>query len=171
MRQIKRELGKLIAYAKAHGISVYFQDEHAEYNGTWSTDGTTIRLFTNTPLQSYLTLIHELAHHRQFIKDGMTTPFKIDRAYQKDANLSEGQILDKKYRKIIYDTEKRDSRHQLDIHYETQSTIPVKRLRQEIEYDIWVYKVFYKTGKVPSKKEGREMKKSLTKKWKTGKVK
>lgn len=171
MRQVKKELGKLIAYAKGHGISVYFQDENDEYHGTWSMDGKTIKLHTMTPLRSYCTLIHELAHHRQFLQDGMTVPFKIDRAYEKDANLESGKILDKKYRKIIYETEKRDARHQLDIHYETQSTIPVNRLQLEIEYDLWIYKVYYKTGKVPSKKEGKEMRKSLTKKWKSGRIK
>lgn len=172
MRQVKKELGKLIAYAKAHGVSVFIHPGSSDvHDADWTTDGKKMYIYEEAPLRQYLRMLHELAHHRQFIQDGLTVPFKIDRAYRKDANLSEGEVLDKKYRKLIYETEKRDARHQLDIHYETQSTIPVELVKREIEYDLWVYKVWMKTGSVPSKKEGKEMRKSLTKKWKSGKIK
>lgn len=172
MRQLKREIGKLISYAKAHGLAIYFHTDSDDHNdGAWSTDGSTIYVYAKKPLRQYLVILHELSHNRQFIQDGRSVPFKTDKAYQKEGNLEKGEILNKKYRKIIYETEKRDSRHQLDIHYETQSTIPVNIVQREIEYDLWIYQVYYKTGHVPSKKESAEMRKSLTKKWKSGKIK
>lgn len=169
MRQIRTELGKLIAHAKAHGIAVFFHD--GKDGGGWTLDGKQIYIHTKRPLEQYLVLLHEISHHRQFIKDGMKVPFHIEKAYNKEFNLKADKILDKKYRKIIYEAEKRDSRHQLDIHYETRSTIPVYLIKKEIELDLWIYEVYYKTGSFPSTKERKEMRKSLTKKWKPDKIK
>lgn len=170
MRNIRKELGKLIAYAQAHSIKVFFH-EKGDSAGEWALDGSTIFIYTKKPLYQYCVLLHELAHNRQFIKDGRTIPVKIEKAIHKETYLEFDEILDKKYRKIIYDTEKNDSKHQLDIHYETKSTIPVEIIKREIEYDLWQYEVYYKTGSYPKYKVKQEMKKYLTKKWKTGKVK
>lgn len=172
MRQLKREIGKLIALAQSAGVKVFFHTDSSEVSeGQFDDRREVIHVYSKTPLRQYFTLIHENGHLRGFIKDGRIVPGKIDKAYHKDYNLESGKILDKKYRKIIYDTEKRDAKNQLDIHFETKSTIPLWMLKREIEYDLWIYKVYYKTGKVPSKKEGKEMRKSLTKKWKSGKIK
>ena len=169
MRNIRTELGKLVGWAKGHGISVYFHD--GKDGGGWTLDGLEIYIHAKTPLAQYLILLHECSHHRQFIQDGMKVPFYIEKAYNKEFNLKADKVLDKKYRKIIYEAEKRDSRHQLDIHYETRSTVPVELVKMEIEHDLWVYKVYWKTGNFPSMKESKEMRKSLTKKWKSGRVK
>lgn len=169
MRNIRTELGKLIAYAKAHGVSVFFHQN--KDGGGWTLDGREIYISAKTPLAQYLILLHECAHHRQFIQDGHSLPFKIEKAYRKESFAKEGEVLDKKYRKILYESEKNDSRHQLDIHYETRSTVPVNIVKMEIEFDLWLYKVYWKTGDFPSVKERKEYRKSLTKKWKSGRVK
>ena len=172
MRQLRKEIGKLVALAQSAGVKVFFHTGSSDaMEGLFDDRADTIHIYSKKPLRQYFSLCHELGHLRGFIKDGRVVPGKIDKAYHKDYNLESGEILDKKYRKIIYETEKRDAKNQLDIHFETKSTVPLWMLKREIEYDLWIYKVYYKTGKVPSRKEAKEMRKSLTKKWKNGRVK
>lgn len=162
MRQARRELGKLIAYAKGHGIAVYFHD--SVDGGGWTFDGKEIFISAKRPLAQYLVLLHELAHHRQFLLDGKTIPPKIEKAMHKETYAKADEIIDKKYRKILYDAEKNDSKHQLDIHYETQSTIPIILVKLEIELDLWAYKCYYRSN-FPTRKKTMEKRKELRKKY------
>ena len=165
MRQVRKELGKLIAYAKGHGLNVYFQSSRSDASGAWSTDGKDIYVYEKTPLKQYLVLLHELAHNRQFLVDGKSVPFKIEKALSKELHLEADEILDKKYRKIIYETEKNDAKHQLDIHYETHSSVPVNIIKLEIELDLWNYKWYYLKGEFPLLKDSRAKRKELRRKY------
>lgn len=169
MNKYRKELGKYISYAKAHGVSVFFHD--SKDGGGWVLDGSQIYISAKTPLMQWLILSHELGHHKQFVKDGMKVPKKIIKVLNKENMLEPGETLSKAESKLIYETEKNDAKNQLDIQRETRCTVPEWILHREIELDLWIYRVYWKTGNFPSMKERKEMRKSLTKKWKSAKIK
>ena len=161
MKYIRREVGKLISYANAMNIKVFFSKPNKHTSGDWTTDWTTITIYEDKPIWQYFTIIHELAHHRQWLADGKKVPLKTDQAFYKYNNIEDDSKLDKASRKLVYEAEKRDSVHQLTIHYETQSKVPLSWLKAEISLDIWVYLCYYKTGRYPSMKEKKEKRKEL----------
>ncbi len=165
MKYIRRELGKLISYANAYGITIHFREPNLHTSGEWSTDGAVITIYEKTPLKMYMVAIHELAHHRQWLADGKKVPLKTDQAFYKYNNIEDDSKLDKTSRKLVYEAEKRDSKHQLAIHYDTQSKVPLSWLKAEIDLDIFVYSCYYKTGKYPSAKEKREKRRELRRKY------
>jgi hypothetical protein len=165
MRYIRKELGKLISYANALNVSVFFGTPNRHTSGDWTTDGTTITVYETQPLTQWMVLCHELAHHKQWLADGKKVPLKTDQAFYKYNNIEDDSKLDKASRKLVYEAEKRDSKHQLTIHYETQSKVPLSWLKAEIALDLFVYSCYYKTGKYPSQKEKKEKRKELRKKY------
>ena len=165
MKYIRREVGKLISYAKAMGIDVFFGTPNRHTSGDWTTDGKTITVYEKQPLTQYWVLIHELAHHKQWLADGKKVPLKTDQAFYKYNNIEDDSKLHKSSRKLVYEAEKRDSKHQLTIHYETQSKVPISLLKAEISLDIWVYKCYYHTGRYPTLKEKRQKRQELRKKY------
>lgn len=134
-------------------IKVFFSKPNRHTSGDWTTDGTTITVYEDKPITQYWVLIHELAHHRQWLADGKKVPLKTDQAFEKYNNIADDSKLDKASRKLVYEAEKRDSIHQLAIHYDTQSKVPLDWLKAEIALDVWVYKCYYQTGRYPTAKQ------------------
>lgn len=165
MKFIRREVGKLISYANAMNIKVFFSKPNRHTSGDWSTDGTTITVYETKPLVTWFCLCHELAHHRQWLADGKKVPLKTDQAFYKYNNIADDSKLDKASRKLVYEAEKRDSVHQLSIHYDTQSKVPIDWLKAEIALDVWVYRCYYQTGRYPSAKQKLEKRRELRKKY------
>lgn len=161
MKYIRKEVGKLISYANALGIKVFFGEPNRHTSADWTTDGSTITVYEKKPLTIWFCLAHELAHHKQWLEDGKKVPLKTDQAFYKYNNIEDDSKLDKASRKLVYEAEKRDSVHQLTIHYETQSKVPLSWLKAEIALDVWVYQCYYKTGSYPSMKEKKEKRKEL----------
>lgn len=160
MRYIRKEIGKLISYAKALNINVYFSDfSGVDSSAEWSMDGTTITIYRAKPLRSYLLLLHELAHHKKWLYDGKKVPLKTNKIFDKFNN--DSMSLTKAQRKIIYETERVDSAFQYDIHYETQSKVPIDIIKKEITIDLWIYRYFYLKGKWPLLKDIREFRRKL----------
>ena len=168
MRQIRKELGKLINYAKGHGIDVYIRDDDSSANsGEWvlKSDKIEIIIYEKKPILQYLTLLHELAHHKQFVIDKRVVPSKTRKAYEKEAELLADEFLAKEYRYIIYQSEVNDSKHQFDILKDTNSSIPVWRVKLEIAVDLFTYKRYYQTGSFPLVKEIVAKRKELRKRY------
>lgn len=154
MHYLQKEYQRLVKYAQGLGIKVEFiVDNKADCSAAWLSDGSTIIIYnkeTKGPLRLCLELLHELSHHMTYVYSGRKGDLKTDNILSKEA---EGKKLTKKQRKVIYDMEVYDSAFQKIIHKEIGSAIPIKRLELEIEHDLWIYEVFYKTDKWPTEKE------------------
>jgi hypothetical protein len=157
------EIKRLINYAKALGVTVQFKpfSPHIgtgalweEYNGV-----VTITLFTwcsQSKTRVVLDLLHELAHHKSFIKQGRTLSNK-DYAASRADELS----LTKSQRKTIYKYEKEDAEYRLGIYKELDLKIPLWKLKLDIELDVWFYKEAWKGGKLPSSRALEAKRKEL----------
>jgi hypothetical protein len=165
MHYLKAELERLKKYAAGLGIKVTMTTRDSPENSAeWVTDGSEIIIYQtdkHSPLMLCLLILHELAHHMAWIYTGRKGDLKTDRALDAASTLEKGEVLDKKYRKAIYESERDDSKYQLIIHHEIGSKISVKRLQEEIDYDVWVYRYYYLKGKWPTLKEKKQKRREL----------
>lgn len=157
------ELNRLMRYAQGMGISVRFKP-YVPYSGVaaeWNTDGSEINIFVGkdvSKLDRILLLIHELGHHKAFVKDGRTVDEKIEEALNSEER-------NKKERKKILDMETEDSLHWEEIYKDTNCQFNIEKLRKEREYQLWNYEVYYETGDFPTKNQKRTKCSELTKKY------
>lgn len=162
MHYLEREFNRLIKYAQGLGVKVTLYQKQSDSSAVWLTSGEII--IYNVGKKGYLSLIldllHELAHHRSFVASGRKGNLKTDRIFDK---MNEDGKLTKLQRKVIYDTEKKDSRFQVIVHKEVGLKIPVKRVKKEIQFDLWVYRSFYLKDKWPTQKERYEYRKKIRK--------
>ena len=146
------ELKRLIKYAQGMGVEVKFKP-YVRGSGNaaeWRLDGSEITIYTtkrNSKIYNILLLIHELGHHKSFILNGRKSPSEEYDIFSPSDDKS------KKFRRQMYLTEKRDSRHWETIYKDTGCTFPVRILKLQRDYDLWVYHYFYKNGVWPSNKE------------------
>lgn len=157
------ELARLINYAKGLNIQVKFRsyDPKNGADAEWTTDGTEITIFKRgktTKLDMVLSLIHELGHHLEHIhNNNRETDPKLEEAIGEDDR--------KKMRKRLYDWEIKGSNWWEIIYKETDLKFDIRRLRTERESDLWQYEVYYDTGNFPTRKQQREKRKELRRKY------
>jgi len=157
---LKNELDKLIAYVESLGVKVLFKPTTSgDDAGEWHLDGKTIIIYEKSLPRRYFMLLHESAHHYEYVVSGKRLRDEEIAAFNKAANLPSGEMLEKKYRKAIYQAEKNDAKHQLTIHKKLNSGVDVKRVKLEIEYSNWLYRDYFITGHYPSMKQRREKRK------------
>jgi hypothetical protein len=165
MHYLKAELERLKKYAAGLGIKVTMTTKDSpDASAEWLIDGSEIIIYQtdkHPPLMMCLLLLHELAHHMAWVYNGRKGDLKTDKAFRAANNLEKGEVLDKKHRKAIYESERDDSKYQLIIHHEIGSKISLARLQEEIAYDVWVYKYYYLKGKRPNSKEKKQKRKEL----------
>lgn len=157
------ELNRLIRYAQGMGLSVRFKP-YVPYSSTaasWTTDGTELTVYTSpkdSKIDMILSLIHELGHHKAFIKKNRKIDPKIDKALDDDSK--------KKHRKLILEYEREDTQYWEEIYKDTNCQFNINKLYKQRELDIWIYEVFYEYGEFPTQEEQREKRIELTKKYK-----
>lgn len=152
------ELSRLIKYAQGMGIKVHFKTKkrgtpHAE----WVIDGSEISIYvTNrcTKINKILSLIHELSHHKSFVNNNRIFDPKVEEAL----NSNEERKI---YRKRILDMEIRDSSYWEDIYKDTNCAFGLDKLNIQRDFDIWMYEVYYETGKYPKIKQKNDKLKEI----------
>jgi hypothetical protein len=169
LHYLKKELTRVVKYAEGLGVKVVFTKRADQYaSAEWLTDGSQITFYNcekKGPLRLLLEFYHELAHHLSWVHNGRKTDFKTDQAlYREDAKKA-GEVLEKKYRKIIYESERNDSLFQEIIHKEINSKIPLGTLKAERDLDVWIYHRYYITGKYPKFKDVTKKRKQLRRKY------
>lgn len=157
------ELNRLVKYALGMGVSVRFKPyvKLSHNRAEWLVDGSEITIYCSpneSKLGKILSLIHELSHHKAFVKNER----KID---PETSQLLDKEDLNKKERKQILNMEIADSSHWEEIYKETNCQFNIEKLYKQREYDIWSYKFYYETDRDPSEKEKRAKKKELRKKY------
>lgn len=162
------EIKNLVHYAKGLGIVVTFkQAKKKDPAAAWIEGGKEIIIYTYpnlTKTQTILNLLHELCHHHDWIERNRTDSTALLNALIKDdENLKK---LNKKERKLIFEDEKRATGYREYLVKTIGITLPYYKVKADIEYDIWDYGYFYKTGLYPKTKDRRLKKKELEKKYK-----
>ena len=157
------ELNRLIRYAQGMGVSVRFKPskKDSEFDAEYVTDGSEITIYTDknySKLDKVLALIHELGHHKAFIKDGRKLDPKVEEALVSEENK-------KVYRKRILDMEIEDSNYWEDVYKDTNCQFKIEKLHKEREFQVWSYETYYETGEFPTRKEISVKKKELKKKY------
>lgn len=150
---MKEELDILIKYAESLGVVVLFKTTKTDNAGEWDFGGKTIRIYETTLPRQYFALLHETSHQYEYIVSGKTLKNEETEAFIKEAGLKKNEVLDIQYRKVIYETEKNDAKHQLTIHKKIGSKVPVTKVKLEVALSNWIYRSFYKTGKYPNMKQ------------------
>jgi hypothetical protein len=176
------EIKRLIHYAKGLGVRViiYNKDDKIA-QADWTLDGTLIRVYTGgtaTKTDIILSLIHELGHQLWWIYLKNRQPdLKFEQAIERQ-NLFYEDSLDnpapKDLRKKIFDVEKAGTDWWISIYKETAIKIPEWKLYAAMEFDMWMYEIYYEEGHFPKgmkkKKKYVEIQKKWREKWKNQKV-
>lgn len=157
------ELNRLIRYAQGLGLSVRFKPyiKGSRTKAEWLTDGTEITIYTYSQcskLEKILSLVHEISHHRAWIKDGRELDPRVEEALDDE----EGK---KRNRKRILDMETEDSKHWEDIYRDTNLQFNIEKLHKQRDFDLWQYRVYYETGEFPTVKEKAQKKRELRRKY------
>lgn len=171
---LEKEFERMKKYAEGLGIKVRITSiDDGHIAAEWTTDGSEITFF-NFKKEGWLNLclsfIHELSHHIAWVYAGRKSDFKTDEALYNEDKRKIGEKLDKKQRKLIYETEKNDAQYQLVIWNELNLNIPKWRVELERDLDIWIYYQYYLKGEFPYKTDIAVKRKELTKKYKVQNV-
>ncbi len=113
-----------------------------------------------------LILLHELGHHLDWIHNNKKISEIEIKAHILDGerNPKQDPPIGKKYRKAIYDSEVRGIYYIDIIAKELDLSLPMWKIRACQEFDIWLYKMYLKTGNETTAKEQTEKDKELRKK-------
>jgi len=156
------ELNRLVRYAQGMGLSVRFKPyvPYSKDQAEWHTDGTEIVVFVKkntSKLEKILSLIHELGHHKSWIENGRKIDPKFEDALGDDES--------KRSRRIVYLGELNDTQYWEQIYRDTDCRFNPYILHMHRELDVWMYEVYYETGKFPTHKEKDAKKKQLKEKF------
>lgn len=163
-----KELDRLIKYANGLGarVSIKKSKPGQKFGALWIEGGEEIILYT-WPRQSKVSLIlnlmHELGHHLDFISKNRLEDQKIIKALLEDEEAAaNNRKLDKEKRRLIFETEIAGVLYRPKIAKEVGITIPFYKIKADMDLDIWIYKRYYETGKMPFSYEIREKKDELS---------
>jgi len=157
------ELKRLVKYAQAMNVRVSFKPQHnVDADADWTTDGKEINIYDSSKKSKVfliLCLIHEIGHHCQFIHgNDRKVDAKLDEALASEEEK-------KSYRKRIYDWEVKGTGWWESIYKDADLKFPIYKLYIERDSDLWMYQTYYETGKFPTKKDKREKRKELKRKY------
>lgn len=157
------ELKRLVKYAEGMGLKVKFSSAAVVKDAAeWAIDGSEIVIFTrnnDSKTEILLSMIHEIGHHVWFIHEknrqpDLTFEKAIDRQNLFDEDLSDTPPP-KKMRKKILDIEVAGTQYWEMIYKDTNMQFPIWKMYAAMEFDIWVYQNYFKTGHFPKNKEAR----------------
>lgn len=165
-----QEIERLVNYIKGIGLKVTFSSKKSDIAASWYLDNSGITIYkakNTTKIDTVLSLIHEIGHsmHNLWEKNR-----EIDLRFESAIDHVEkaGELkmdAQKKQLRIILNNEIAGTKYWHQIYKETNMKFPIWRLEIAMEYDIWQYEVEYETGSNPSRKEKREKRKQLVKKY------
>lgn len=159
------EIKRLIKYSQGLGLKVFFKNNSQEGDAAaWSLDGTELYIYNpdkTSKIQIIMSFIHELSHHLFFIHDKNRV---LSQSFYNSIVKNDNQIANKKDRKAIYNFEKESSRYWITVYKDTNMRFSLDKLEKQRKYDVWMYEVFYKTGKFPTEREKRLKKRQLNNK-------
>lgn len=155
------------------GVKVSFSGQKSGDAGGWLLDGSEILIYKkhqSSKTETVISLIHEIAHHLWFIHEKNRQPdLKFEDAIHRQ-NLFEDEIYEtpapKTLRKKIYDVEVAGTQYWETIYKETNLKFPKWKLYASMEFDTWMYEVYYETGEFPNRKEKIEKNKEINNKHK-----
>lgn len=170
---IADDLARVKKYAESLGIKVSFKDHYpGEGSAEWDMEGQFINLFVHegqSKTSILLCLLHELGHHLDWIYND-----KIIKKQEHDAQqaLCSGNMhgkrpdLTKKQRKLILDSEIAGTNYMPIIHKELDLSIPLWKVKLEQDLDCYEYKMLYKKGRFPTRKEFKDYKRKIKNQYK-----
>jgi len=166
------EFRRLVLYAKGLGLEVIVKPLPKTYghHAEWVTDGSAIILYKSSSINKtdlLLNLIHELAHHLDFVYRNRKENPKLIEALIASNNVDS---LTKEQRKLIYQTELDAIPYRELIYKETNMKFSLQKLLIHIEFDKWIYNYFYENGDFPYLYESKQKLKQLREKYARKKV-
>lgn len=164
-----KEIKQLVLYAKGLGLKVtIYNRKNANCQAMWSLDGKSIDIFAppkTSKTDIILSIVHELGHHLEFVHDQeRQLPKKLIRAWER---VSDNNELTDHERKLIYEDEVAGTKFWDVIITELDIRLPKWKIEAQKEMDLWVYKVYMKTGYFPPRSQSVKKLKEIRKKWKT----
>ncbi len=161
-----QELKRLEAYANSLGVKVVYRKKD-KVNPTiaeFYTDGSGITVYTRPGLsktQLLLNLLHELGHAVHWVHRGKTTNTDLFTALHMEEKRKKGEVIDVKYRKLIYE----DEHHATHFWDQIVKLVDIKINPDVIllskKLDIFAYRYYFETGEFPSVKIYNEKKKEF----------
>lgn len=167
------EIKRLIHYAKGLGVKVIiYNKDNEDAAALWTLDGSLIEVFAgtgSTKTDIILALLHELGHHVWFVHEKDRQPdLKFEQAIERQNLFEEDDSKNpapKHLRKKILDVEKAGTEWWFTIYKSVGLKIPEWKVNAEMEFDVWMYEVYYETGHFP-KGSGKDNKyKEIRNKW------
>ena len=160
------ELKRLEAYAKALGVQKVMYSTKPSNNGAeWHTDGSQITLYVTKRLTKtalILNFIHELGHASHWINVGKKDhPDLITALNAEDARKANDPPIDKKLRKLIYYDEFAGTQYWDKIIKTVDIKINLEKINISKKIDLYIYRTYYETGNLPTRKELISFKKRL----------
>lgn len=161
------EIKRLIHYAKGLGVKIIIYNKSKPGTAAeWTTDGSLIQIYTksNTSKTSVvLSLLHELGHHVWWIHEKDRQPdLKLEEALERHSDVNP---IPKNFRKRIYDMENASTQWWWSIYKDADIKIPEWKIQAAMEFDVWMYEMYYENGKFPKGKQKRERYIEIQKKW------
>ena len=168
------EIKRLIHYAKGLGVRVVvYNKSNPDADAEWTTDGSLINIYAGnktSKTEIILSLIHELGHHVWWIHEKERQPdLKFEEAIERQNLFEEDDEQNpapKHLRKKIYDVELAGTEWWMSIYKDTGLKIPEWKVQAAMEFDIWVYEIYYETGHFPTRKAIKTKYREVQNKWK-----
>lgn len=151
------EIVRLTKYAQGMGLKVTFSNaKSSSSSADWNLDGTEITIYArqqDSKTSTILSMVHEIAHHLWFIHEKNRKPdLKFEEAIDFEYFNGDKKPIAKRLRKRIYDMESASTAYWDAIYKETDLGVPKWKLYATMEFDIWMYEIYYKEGHFPGYK-------------------
>jgi hypothetical protein len=152
-----QEIQRLLSYAKGLGVKVSFRQAKDTTVGAaeWYVDGSQINVYTwegQPKTMLVLNIIHELGHHLHWIKQNRKPDEQIIDALLREENKEKGTVIDKKYRKLIYEDELEGMKYHDEIVKNVDIKVKPSIIEANKKLDAFIYQYYYETGKFPATK-------------------
>lgn len=164
MSWVQKELNRTVKYAEGLGIKVRFLKDNPKIDcsAEWDLSGKEITVYykdKETKTSLILSLVHELAHHLDFVYNNRRHNKSLIKALDADKPT-------RKQREIIYQDEVNGAAYQEIIYNELHLKLPKWKLLVERDWSLEVYKHKIDNPFGMPKLEKKELRKKLIAKYK-----
>lgn len=165
-----QEIDRLVNYIKGLGLKVVFSSKKTDYSAIWYLDNSQITICKSenvSKLETVLSLIHETGHaiHNIHEKNRQVDPKFVEALDHIDEAEELGLDTKKKHRRNLLNNEIAGTKYWHSIYRETNMKFPIWKLDAAMEFDIWMYQVFFETGEYPKTKEKAQKNKEILRKY------
>lgn len=156
-----REIVRCATYALQHDMDVKWKPYRPGMpSATWDPDGnklTVAKWHGKSKTETILDLVHEFAHHRAWLKNGKVT----DKIYEDALDADNNNRATEEDNYLLLQLERNDAKYQLRIFRELKLKIPLYKFFAHRRLALWIYKVNWKTGQMPTEKAIAQKKRDL----------